>query len=270
MTQTPAGWYADPDPGAPPGRLRYWDGAGWTDHLHQPTPQQQPETPAYPGAYPGSYPSSQPSGQPDAAPTAYPTAYPGYPAAGSAGYAPAVPSTPDGVPLAGWWWRVLAYVLDGILSLPLLALAAIPALASQWSELGDWFDAVQRSVEDGTPRPANPDVLDPTTGPGLFLVLSLLVGTVLYAVVFLRWKQATPGKLITGLRVRRRDDPGLPWGSIVARVGFVTALSIVGQIPIIGILAFLVVLLDYLWPLWDPRKQALHDKVAGTNVVRPR
>jgi uncharacterized RDD family membrane protein YckC len=27
-------------------------------------------------------------------------------------------------------------------------------------------------------------------------------------------------------------------------------------------------LLDALWPLWDERKQALHDKVAGTVVVR--
>ena len=26
-------------------------------------------------------------------------------------------------------------------------------------------------------------------------------------------------------------------------------------------------LLDVLWPLWDEKKQALHDKVAGTNVV---
>jgi uncharacterized RDD family membrane protein YckC len=30
------------------------------------------------------------------------------------------------------------------------------------------------------------------------------------------------------------------------------------------------VLLDYLWPLWDDKKQALHDKVAKTNVVRTR
>ena len=30
----------------------------------------------------------------------------------------------------------------------------------------------------------------------------------------------------------------------------------------------LPVLLDYLWPLWDPKNQALHDKVAGSFVVR--
>lgn len=36
-------------------------------------------------------------------------------------------------------------------------------------------------------------------------------------------------------------------------------------------LAFLVTyvwILDVLWPLWDERKQALHDKVADSVVVR--
>jgi uncharacterized RDD family membrane protein YckC len=26
--------------------------------------------------------------------------------------------------------------------------------------------------------------------------------------------------------------------------------------------------LDYLWPLWDTKNQALHDKVVGSIVVR--
>ena len=26
-------------------------------------------------------------------------------------------------------------------------------------------------------------------------------------------------------------------------------------------------LLDYLWPLWDPKNEALHDKIGGTRVV---
>lgn len=33
-------------------------------------------------------------------------------------------------------------------------------------------------------------------------------------------------------------------------------------------LLFIPLLLDYLWPLWDPRNQTLHDKIASTVVVR--
>jgi uncharacterized RDD family membrane protein YckC len=38
-------------------------------------------------------------------------------------------------------------------------------------------------------------------------------------------------------------------------------------VPLIGTLFGLLGLLNYLWPLWDQKRQALHDKVASTNVV---
>ncbi|GIT80265.1 hypothetical protein LLS1_19340 [Leifsonia sp. LS1] len=43
MTNTPAGWYPNPDP-ARPGSLRYWDGTRWTEHVHPPagSPAQVP------------------------------------------------------------------------------------------------------------------------------------------------------------------------------------------------------------------------------------
>ena len=30
----------------------------------------------------------------------------------------------------------------------------------------------------------------------------------------------------------------------------------------------LLILVDLLWPLWDARRQTLHDKIAGTVVLR--
>jgi uncharacterized RDD family membrane protein YckC len=36
---------------------------------------------------------------------------------------------------------------------------------------------------------------------------------------------------------------------------------------VVGSLFGIFGLLNHLWPLWDAKKQALHDKVAATNVV---
>jgi hypothetical protein len=45
---------------------------------------------------------------------------------------------------------------------------------------------------------------------------------------------------------------------------------VVSLVPLVGLLGSVYSLLDDLWPLWDGRRQALHDKVARTNVVRTR
>jgi uncharacterized RDD family membrane protein YckC len=89
----------------------------------------------------------------------------------------------------------------------------------------------------------------------------------LYHVGFLRWKSATPGKLLCGLRVVPVDhgrDPGpLPWNSIIIRAA-------VWVLPSISAFLSFVTFIDVLFPLWNPKRQALHDIVAKTQVVRPR
>jgi uncharacterized RDD family membrane protein YckC len=39
-------------------------------------------------------------------------------------------------------------------------------------------------------------------------------------------------------------------------------------LPLGSLLASGCWLLNYLWPLWDQHRRAIHDKIAGTNVVR--
>lgn len=70
----------------------------------------------------------------------------------------------------------------------------------------------------------------------------------------------TFGKQAMGIRVIRQD--GLP-------MTFVAALVREGlgrQVPAL-LSSGLYVPVDYLWPLWDARRQALHDKIGRTVVV---
>ena len=86
------------------------------------------------------------------------------------------------------------------------------------------------------------------------------------------WKQATPGKLVTGLRVRRREVPGpMPLGTVLLRwLGQFGIVGLSGLVPFVGSVGGIYSILDHLWPLWDDKKQAIHDKIAKTNVVRVR
>jgi uncharacterized RDD family membrane protein YckC len=100
-------------------------------------------------------------------------------------------------------------------------------------------------------------------GIGVFMVLGLVYETFCLG----RWG-ATPGKRTLGISVRRWSSGGpLPWSTVARRVGFLYGLAVVSLVPLVGILALLACLLNVLWPAWDSRRQALHDKVADTVVI---
>ena len=151
---------------------------------------------------------------------------------------------------------------------------ALPFAGYFWFQAADEFtqyvgdtmdaDAAGRS----TSSVPLPDGLE--TNVAAALVITLIIGLV-YQLVLLRRYNATWGKMALGIRVRLREHDGqLSWATILKRVGFVEALGLLSVIPLIGIPFSLARLLDVLWPLWDPYNQALHDKVAATNVVLTR
>jgi uncharacterized RDD family membrane protein YckC len=164
---------------------------------------------------------------------------------------------------------VAAQLIDGLILSTIQTLLALPF----WIVLArEWFREMDRIFTEAA---ENPDAPSPVFefSPGMvepFLgVLAVgLVVMLTYQLGFLRWKQATPGKLALGLRIRRREAPGqLPWSTILLRFGGQNWASLFSWIPIIGIPFAFYPLLDVLWPLWDEKKQALHDKIAKTNVV---
>ncbi len=215
----------------------------------QPGQQAQPGQ-YYSGQYGATYPQ-QPA-----------SAYPG-------GYGqPGVATTPDGQRLAGWWKRVAATVLDGLVLVSLSVALGWPFVSRLASAYGDFFDEAVRAAENGTAAPDQSALLSSVWGPMLgFLAVSLVVNFV-YSVGFLKFVGATPGKLALGLRVRLREQPGpMSWGTVLLRWVGQNVASLVGVVPVLGSIATIYPLLDCLWPLWDSRKQALHDKIAKTNVV---
>ena len=183
------------------------------------------------------------------------------------GYGPRIPSTPDGQPLSGWWRRVGARMLDGIIvfvgSLPLTGYFYWQYLQEVLVWERDIFDQASAG-NSGFSTELPWDALK-------WAIPATLIGLVisfLYEFFFLTRTGATLGKRAVGISVRLRDVPGPPPGLAVAkRFGLYNGLSLLGAVPTVGTLFGLLGLVNVLWPLWDDKKQALHDKVATTNVV---
>jgi uncharacterized RDD family membrane protein YckC len=140
---------------------------------------------------------------------------------------------PEDFDYAGFWWRVLASIIDGILFLivfvPLsIAVVGFDSYVNSSGLLGD--------------------------GPAEILVTNVLPIAVI--VLFWKFKQGTPGKLILSIKIIDAQTHGpLSWGQCFGRY-FAQILS---AIPL---------LLGYFWVGWEPRKRAWHDMLAGTLVVR--
>jgi uncharacterized RDD family membrane protein YckC len=239
VTQIQPGWY--PDPSSPQSHLRYWDGRAWTEHVHA----QQPQ---YAGPQQPYYAAQQPH--------------------------PADPTTPDGVPLSGWWRRVGAFLIDSVLISMVASILTLPQQLEMQRRMND----LMLRFESETNPEAMPD-FGAFFGEYWAAMQPLLVWSgivtflawALYSSLMLRWKGATLGKMAAGIAVRLRDQPGrLPWSAIFARVFVQFGVGLTAVVPMLNVALSWFPLLDSLWPLWDKKRQALHDKAARTNVVRVR
>jgi len=78
----------------------------------------------------------------------------------------------------------------------------------------------------------------------------------------------TLGMMAVGARaVRDQDRRPLGYGRGLARALMEGVLRLLGLLsPVLG----LIWLVDMLFPLWDKKRQTLHDKVVGSVVIRTR
>ncbi|MBT2387573.1 RDD family protein [Streptomyces sp. ISL-11] len=209
-------------------------------------PQQPPQYQQYP-----QQPPAQPYGQPYGQVPPQPGAGYGYPQGAPQGYAMQPP------PLAGWWSRVAATLLDSLIVglIPIVCMVAgIGMVVMSFLDCAD---------DDNYPY-GSTTTCEPSSGAiGGGMALIVIGGILGFALgMWLIHRQGktgqTPGKKMMNISVVRERD-GQPTGFGMA---FVRNLA-----HFVDSICFN---LGYLWPLWDDKKQTFADKMVGTVVIRTR
>lgn len=170
-------------------------------------------------------------------PATPPSASPPPKAQKPAGWSPAPPAKAGpatGLVYAGFWVRVLAFIIDAI-ALGILTSALAPIVG-----VGTVFDPSATRFEFDY------------ANSGLNTLLGLV-----YFIGFWAWRGQTVGMMPFNMRV------------VNAETG--EKIDVVrGLLRYVGlIVSFVVLLIGVIWVAFDARKQGWHDKIASTLVVRP-
>lgn len=134
---------------------------------------------------------------------------------------------------AGFWIRLVAVIIDSII------LGIVNTVLS--------FALVGSSVGLGSSGEGFGAML------GVYYVISFCINVGYFALMESSAKQATLGKLAVGIKVG--DETGQR----------ISGLNAVGRY-LSKIISAIILLIGYIMAAFDPKKQALHDKIAGTVV----
>ena len=154
-------------------------------------------------------------------------------------------ANPYGLQYAGFWIRVAAFIIDGIITT--IAVYALGFLMFGTIIFGTGFNAEKFGQ-------------DPTANPGfiiaylLFILFSIVVPPLYKAFMVSKW-DATLGKMAVGLKVIKADGSKVSFGCALGR-GFAEIIN-----GFACHLTYLMVAFD------EPEKRALHDHICGTRVI---
>jgi uncharacterized RDD family membrane protein YckC len=162
------------------------------------------------------------------------------------------PQILDGKVLAGWWSRVGATMIDGVV----MAILALLLVAAFFGAAGiDFFTGEAATTSDYA------------VSTLAWLAVTGLVGLVYAPAIMARTNGQTLGKLACGIRVIRTNGDPVDWSFAAWREVGVKTLGL----GLAGSATFgFAYAVDYLWPLWDDQNRALHDMVVQSRVVRAR
>lgn len=176
--------------------------------------------------------------------------------------------------LADWWQRVLALIIDNII---IFAIAIIPLLII--------VGIIYGGVNNFESTQSESDALSAALA---FLMLAFLasiffwiVSSFYFGFTMMRKGKRNGqswGKQILNITVVRKNGQQIGFGFsfvrqiLVIQILFATFAQILFAIvfnfwPVIASLP-LPLIIDYLWPLWDDKNQALHDKIVSARVIK--
>jgi uncharacterized RDD family membrane protein YckC len=139
--------------------------------------------------------------------------------------------TPSGPRYVGFWKRLLAFFIDTLILIVVFVTIAIAIYGRRYVQLASQGQTL------------------------LFDVLVQFVLPAVAAILFWRYRGATPGKMLVSARIVDAATLGAPsTGKLIGRY----FAYIVSSIFMLG----------FIWIAFDRRKQGWHDKLAGTVVIQ--
>lgn len=151
---------------------------------------------------------------------------------------------------AGFWIRFVAYIIDMILLGAVISIIVFPLMgALGYGAYGQMSGG--EMTEDDTAG-----LISMIYGAGAVIQIIQLVAWWLYsALLESSAKQATVGKMALGLKVVDKNGERLSFGTATLRY--------IGKI-----ISGMILLIGYIMAAFTAKKQALHDMIASTYVVK--
>ena len=93
-------------------------------------------------------------------------------------------------------------------------------------------------------------------GDGSVVNLVLSIGYWIVVLIMVATRGQSPGKIAIGIKIVKTDGKSIGFGTTLLR-------EIIGKI-----ISSIILLLGYIWILFDGQRQGWHDKIASTYVVK--
>lgn len=152
---------------------------------------------------------------------------------------------------AGFWLRFVALIIDGLLLGAIQFIAVMPVLGI----MGLGLPSELQNLDPADETSMVPLISQVMAMAGVAQVVFLAIQTLYYALFESSKYQASVGKIVLGLKVTDTNGDKLDFTKALVR-------------NLCKIISSMILLIGYLMAAFTDKKQALHDMIAGTLVVK--